>query len=331
MRRFGVTVFSDNTILARIGQLIDKGDPKRVRGCAYSFVAGKIFPSPQSDGAAQKRVVDWTTKATNDWPGEEVYEVCPGELVSLRTRERVKMPTDVCGIWNQTDALSRKGMLLVNLSAVPPGYEGHLTCTFVNFGKQRVRIQPDTRVAKLMFLSLDQVAKYPSAPWETQGYDGALSAAASEAPATFLQISDQSRALKELIASGAAQIEKAVDEFSRGARAGLSAELDSAKANFRESVTTDSRGAVFKAAPIALVAIFLLAGGQWLATKVLTENVENVAKQRADQIEARIDKQLEAARTKPVFVYSGSEESKALLERMKALEEEIKAMEAKQK
>lgn len=136
-----MTVFSDNTILAKFDQLINDGDSSRVRGCAYSFVAGKIFPSPHSDEPAHKDVLDWTTQVVGAWPGEEVYEICPGELVSMRTREAVRMPADVCGIWNQTDGLSRKGLMLVNLSAVPPGYEGHLTCTFVNFGKHQKRGQ----------------------------------------------------------------------------------------------------------------------------------------------------------------------------------------------
>ncbi len=326
-----MTVFSDNTILAKFDQLIIDGDSSRVRGCAYSFVAGKIFPSPHSDEPAHKDVFDWTTKVVGAWPGEEAYEICPGELVSLRTREIVRMPADVCGIWNQTDGLSRKGLMLVNLSAVPPGYEGHLTCTFVNFGKQRVRIQPDTRVAKLMFLSLDSVAKYSSGVWQTQSYDSKVATMASESPATFLQISEQSRELNELITAGTDRIEKVAKDLGLDAKKDLNEQLAEAKQIFRESVSTDTRTAVYKAAPLALLAIALLTTGQWLATRFLTENVDLVARQRADQIEARIDKQLEAAGPKPVFVYSGTEESKALLDRMKVLEDEISLLKTKQK
>jgi deoxycytidine triphosphate deaminase len=326
-----MAVFSDSTILMKFYQLIENGDPERVRGCAYSFVAGKIFPSPHSDEPGHKNVVDWTTRTADSWPGEEVYELCPGELVSIRTREIVTVPADVCGIWNQTDGLSRKGLLLVNLSSVPPGYKGHLACTFVNFGKQRVRIQPGTRIAKLMFLSLDGVAEHLSKEWGTQSYDSNMAAMASESPATFLQISEQSRALKELIVTSTAQINGLAEELSSKARTNLAEGLTSAKVTFRKSVTTDARNAVFKAFPLAVIAILLLATGQWLATKILTENVEVLGKQRADQIEARIDKQLEAVGPKPVFVYTGTEESKALLDRMKTLEDQIKVLEAKQK
>jgi hypothetical protein len=206
-----------------------------------------------------------------------------------------------------------------------------LTCTFANFGKQRVRIQPDTRIAKLMFLSLDTKAKSPSGPWATRDYDSSLATMASESPATFLQLSDQSRRLNEIIASGTSDIKKASDVAILTANASVAAELTSAKAEFQKSVTADSRNAVFKAAPYAFVAVGLLAVGQWIATKFLTTDVEAIGKQRADAIEDRINKQLEAAGTKPVFVYSGSEESKALLERIKILEMEIKELQAKQK
>lgn len=326
-----MAVFSDNTILAKFDQLIGDGDSSRVRGCAYSFVAGKIFPSPGSEEPAHQSIKDWTAQAEASWPGEEVYEVCPGELVSLRTRETVKMPDDVCGIWNQTDALSRKGLLLVNLSTVPPGYKGHLTCTFVNFGKHRIRIEPDTRIAKLMFLSLDRVAKELSKAWETRSYDKNMAAMAGNSPATFLQISEQSQELKKLIETGVVEVRKAAEESGRKASRALTEELDAATKTFQASVTTDTRNAVLKAAPWAAGAILLLAIGQWLATKFLTDNVDVVARQRADQIEARIDKQLEAVGPKPVFVYSGTEESKALIERMKTLEDEIKVLEAKKK
>lgn len=326
-----MSVFSDNTILAKFSQLIREGDVDRVRGCAYSFVAGKIFPSPQPEHPAQRTVVDWTSMDVSAWPGEDAYEICPGELVSLRTRESVKMPADVCGIWNQTDSLSREGLMLVNLSAVPPGYEGHLTCTFVNFGKNRVRIQPDTRVAKLMFLSLDVAVNKLSGVWETRKYDSKIAKMASESPATFLQISEQSRALKELIADGAAKIKKITEDLGIDASRELASKLTEAKDDFKKSAEIDMRGVVFKAAPLALCAIALLTVGQWLATKFLTDNVEIVARQRADEIEARINKQLETTGPKPVFVYSGSEESRALLARMKTLEGEIQTLKAKKK
>ncbi len=326
-----MTVFCDSTILAKFDELIRNGDSRRTKGCAYSFVAGKIFPSPQPNSLIQKGIIDWTIHAEKEWPGEEVYEVCPGELVTLRTREIVNMPIDVCGIWNQTDALSRKGLLLVNISTVPPGYQGHLTCTFVNFGMSRVRIQPGTRVAKLMFLSLDCATSSPSKPWETQVYDSSMSAMASEFPATFLGISEQSRKLEELVATGVSKIASATENLKLDAIKQLNASMDDACANFKASATSDTRSVVLKAFPLALTAILFLAIAQWGATKILTENVEAVSKARADQIEEKIDKQLDSVRSKPVFVYSGSEESKALLERMKALEDQIRVLEAEAK
>jgi len=66
-------------------------------------------------------------------------------------------------------------------------------------------------------------------------------------PATFLQVSDQSRVLKNLIATGTDEIKRAGDQASHDASASVAAELTSAKKDFNDKVTTDSRNAVLKA------------------------------------------------------------------------------------
>src|SRR5438876_284641 len=81
--------------------------------------------------AHQRRPMEWTVTGLSI---ETKYAVKRGELVRVRTRERVKMPADMCGLWSQLDRNSRQGLLVVNSSVVPAGYEGFLTCTFVNFG-----------------------------------------------------------------------------------------------------------------------------------------------------------------------------------------------------
>src|SRR5689334_22412981 len=99
-----MTVLSDATLNARFKSLIVGGNPQRARGCSYSFLPGKLFPTGVDDNGQGRTVVDWTS---GNNPTHTQHAVRPGELILLRTLETVTMPTDCCGLWYQTDKLSR--------------------------------------------------------------------------------------------------------------------------------------------------------------------------------------------------------------------------------
>lgn len=320
-----MAAFSDTTIKERFAELIEGGDTARAGGCQYYFLPGKLNPMGIDANGGGLPVIDWTTKQPSQWPAETAFAMLPGSLLTLRTRERVRMPADCCGLWYQTDSLSRNGVMLVNMSIVPPGYQGPLTCTFVNFGKKTLAIKPNTLIAKLIFLPLDRAANRQSSARDDHNYDSNLADSARESPSTFLQISDQMKALKDLIETGKVNLEKLAkmtsDEFALEAK--------NAADKYRDDLKSDLVKNIWKALPVAFFAITLLAGAQWIAMNFLTANVEKVAKERADQIEATINKQLEAVGGKPVIVYSGSNETKVLINRIESLESEVKRLRAK--
>ncbi|MEO8007771.1 MAG: hypothetical protein ABI728_04535 [Betaproteobacteria bacterium] len=322
-----MAAFSDTTIKANFSALIDDGDISRSGACEYYFVAGKLNPTGVDIEGNGLPVIDWTSKPPSAWPAETAYAVRPGSLLILRTRERIKMPADLCGLWYQTDGLSRQGLMLINMSIVPPGYQGPLTCTFVNFGRNTIHIKPDTLISKVFFLPLDHAAQRQSKVRDEREYDSKLADLARESPSSFLQISDHTKELQTLIDTGKRELvlasEAAGEKFSQEAKA--------AGDQYRTELERDAVKAVWKAAPWAALAILLLAGGQWLATSLLTANVEKVAKERADQIEANINQQLATVGGKPVIVYSGSTETKVLMDRIKALEAEVTKLQAKKK
>ncbi|MGB6487321.1 MAG: hypothetical protein WBE91_10600 [Steroidobacteraceae bacterium] len=316
-----MTVLSETAIRARFGSLLIGGDPSRIGPSVYYFVPGKIFPSGLDENGNAQPPVDWTAKPVEDWPGETAYVVNPGTLVSLRTREFVKMPSDLCGLWYQTDSLSRYGLLLVNMSIVPPGYEGPLTCTFVNFGKDSVAIKPPMPVSKLLFLPLDTATSRNPRQTKEREYDSSLAEMARRSPVSFLRISDRAKELRE-------QIANQMDDEMKQARETLNGIVKENSDKF----TKDAKNAIFVATPLALVAIVLLGGAQWLATKILTTNIDEMANKRADIMEARINQELDALGRKPVFVYTtGGAESKDLLGRITALEDEMKKLQSQTK
>jgi dCTP deaminase len=238
-----MTILSDVEIRKRIrlGELIPGGDESRIRSCHYEVSPGKIIRTGEVGNREQ--IVDWTHPQANQ---SEIETVQPGAMVWVRTRERVKMPNDVCAFWWQTNTLSRQGLMLVNASMVDPGYEGLLACLFVNFGKLPVRINPDTRVAKLIFARLDQ----PTAqPYQNTGadegtYDRRIREFALNAPQTFLGVhelsatlaSERASALGAITDEGKMVKEQAVQEIKAAVREAREEEVKLFQQNMQSGV-----------------------------------------------------------------------------------------------
>lgn len=169
-----MTVLSDRTLRDRISnnELIPDGNPNSAKHCSYEFTAGAIVKG----GSSEFKTIT------------EPETISPAQLVWIKVRERISIPPDMVGLWIQTQTLARKGLLLLNISLIEPGYEGHLSAVFVNFGKNNVIIGPTTSIAKVVFMQLDgeAVDKVDSAGFVD--YDGWLIEMASNAPASFLQL-----------------------------------------------------------------------------------------------------------------------------------------------
>ena len=181
-------ILSDTSIAAGLanGRFIEGGDQAFVGPCSYQFRAGKIFT-----GGEPVNIVDWTVP-----PANAVFVIKPGAMVWIRMRERVSLPNNVCATWWQTNTLSKKGIMLINMSVVDPGYQGQLACLFVNFGKVSVPINPGTTVAKLLFHVIDHDVAHPfTGRTPDPLYDDDLYAVALAGPSSFLNVSQLSTEL----------------------------------------------------------------------------------------------------------------------------------------
>lgn len=263
-----MTVLSDKTIREHMqaGNLVI-GDERQAVHCSYEFLPGKIYPGGQQpDG---QHVIDWTDAATR--PADARYTIEPAAVVWVRAQHTVKLPNNVCGLWIKTNTLSRQGLMLINSSLVEPGYEGHLSCNFVNFGKSPVYLTPDKPIAKLLFLKLDGDALVP---FETRfpKYDTMISETASHGPSTFLQISDVAATLEEERTKALEEIEKhtrerivSLDNEKRLLLADAALELKKGRDKELESLKTDFDKYFKKALSVGVVAILAVAAVSWLS------------------------------------------------------------------
>jgi len=140
-----MTVLSDKTIKERIAksELVPKGNPSSATHCSYEFTAAQMLRggAPRALPISKRGTV-----------------IKPAQLVWITACEEISVPSDMVGLWIETQTFGREGLLLLNISLIEPGYKGPLSAVLVNFGKKPVPIFPHTKIAKVIFLSLDDDA-----------------------------------------------------------------------------------------------------------------------------------------------------------------------------
>ncbi|MDT8303971.1 MAG: hypothetical protein RQ760_20990 [Sedimentisphaerales bacterium] len=170
-----MAVLSDKTIKDKIAnnELIPNGKADNATHCSYEFTAELMLRG----GSNQAKEIT-----------EPGIPVEPAQLVWIRAREEISVPASMVGLWIQTQTLARQGLLLLNITLIEPGYEGPLTAVLVNFGNKKVIIRPDTKIAKVVFLTLDSKADKLVEKRDSKTYDAKLLEMAANAPTSFLQL-----------------------------------------------------------------------------------------------------------------------------------------------
>jgi len=281
-------VLSDTTVAARMAreELIERGDVALVGPCSYQFRAGKIIT-----GGESAEIIDWTNP-----PANAVFVIKPSAMIWVRMRERVKLPNDICATWWQTNTLSKKGIMLINMSVVEPGYEGQLACLFVNFGKTNVPINPGTIVAKLVFQYVEGRVSSPfSHRTADQQYDDDLYEVALAGPPSFLNVTQ------------------------------LSAELSVQKEKILKDIAEDAPKRVRGAFVWAFLGLILLVAAlsfvPWLQTKIVPNLKDYVGQTVDEHLVARLAVPLsQSGKNEPGSAILPADELQAILKRLDEIE-----------
>jgi deoxycytidine triphosphate deaminase len=270
-----MAVLSDGEIrrLMRAGGLIDGGDLARASECSYSFVPGAAF-------------LPGDLEPPIEFPGlygQAEVIVRPSQMIWIRTLERVRIPDDLVGFWWQTNGLSRKGLMLVNMSMVEPGYQGDLACLFVNFGRSNVIINPETIIAKMVFQDLRGRLIHPYRRTFSRGdYDHQLRELALQLPKSFLQVGDLMTDLTAARTDAMAAIRQAGIDQTAATKTAMASARDDALTDFKNDIPKAVRGSFFW----AVGAIALLTAATLGADKikgVLFPDTKAVAQAAADE------------------------------------------------
>jgi deoxycytidine triphosphate deaminase len=299
--------FSDDHIRQLIAekQLIEGADDSRVSACAYEFRPGIVMSTGRDE--ANKCLRDWTKAPAT---ATDVHRIQPGELVWVRTLEKVRMPTNICAFWWQTSRLSREGLMLVNMSMVEPGYVGRLACLFVNFSDKPVAIDPGTPIAKLVFTQLSSDARNSlSNQFDSTGYDRAILVAAMNHPKTFLDVGDietQFRIERDNVVGK-------IEEETQRAIGRIKAEAQTARGENKKEFEKDGRSMMWKVLGSAALGFSLVVAATsflpWLQGAIKPD------------LSTEIKRQVDTTLTERLSILSNVDEVEDLRRRIRQLEE----------
>jgi len=88
---------------------------------------------------------------TVDGKQHDSFSIEPQGMVILISNESFNLPLNVIGNATIKNSISNSGLLAINIGIVDPGYNGHISSTLINFGKNSYDINKGTDFIRLTF------------------------------------------------------------------------------------------------------------------------------------------------------------------------------------
>jgi deoxycytidine triphosphate deaminase len=133
--------------------LVDKGDEKFFRASTYDLSVGDIIPA-----------------GADIW-GDSKYSLPPGGMVRVVSKESLQLPDTITGHVLLKNELCTRGVLAINIGVVDPGFEGPISSTLINFGRETCIVEKSTPFLRVSFHRCPQSPKAKvSAKYDREAY-----------------------------------------------------------------------------------------------------------------------------------------------------------------
>ncbi len=169
-------ILSKNEILKAVGSgrmAITPFDPAAVGSCSVDLHLGSQFRVFKKTGAKKKIQVNESTYFSKEFQKlSNVVEVgkggtlslSPGELVLGVTREKIRLPGNICGRLEGRSRFARLGLLVhVSSSLVQPGVDNNQVLEIMNMSPFTLLLAPGTRVCQIVFDEMKGASAYAGA------------------------------------------------------------------------------------------------------------------------------------------------------------------------
>ena len=160
-----MSVLTRKVILAEIesGRLnIDPFSPEQLGAASIDLTLGdeiRVFKS--SDGPIDLREDADYRDHTSVYPLTEPYVLEPGCTIHGITREKIRLPGDLCGFLEGRSRFARLGLMIHVTSAfVQPGVANRQVLEMSNVADRSLRIHAGVRLCQLVLMRTEGVAHY---------------------------------------------------------------------------------------------------------------------------------------------------------------------------
>ena len=178
----------DIKTLVANSKLIDPCEEDNIQNCRYYLKVGRVFMPETGHELLLNAVVNQTNGVSVSSQPQH-WSIEPSDTLVVMTEEVVNIPLELLATYGPLNHLAQQGLLLVNASIIEPGYNGPLSCYFVNFSSKAIHLAPGDAIAKICFHKLTKPPKNPKPlVLSRKKYASTLSEAAFSYPKSFLNI-----------------------------------------------------------------------------------------------------------------------------------------------
>jgi deoxycytidine triphosphate deaminase len=139
--------------------LVDKDIKKRI---AQKELIIEGYQEQNVNGASYELTVDCVYDANGK--GNGVFKLHPGDIVFVKTQEKLNIPQDILGRIAEKNSRMRQGLIVAG-----PHYQpGHITYAFLrvqNVSENTIELSRGMKIAQIMF---EQLSGIPDMPYNKQ-------------------------------------------------------------------------------------------------------------------------------------------------------------------
>lgn len=99
--------------------------------------------------------------------------LAPGEVIMIRTKEKLKIPTDVSGIIGEKNSRMRQG-LVVSGPRYFPGHETYAFLRVQNISSNVIELEQGNKIAQIFFEKLDETPEHPYNEQENASFNNEI-------------------------------------------------------------------------------------------------------------------------------------------------------------
>ena len=90
----------------------------------------------------------------------ERMTLLPGDFILAQTKEKITLPTNICGFLSGRSRFARIGLVIDAAFLIPPGVSNHQILELKNLSKQKLTIPAGLKVAQLILCKMAGKAWY---------------------------------------------------------------------------------------------------------------------------------------------------------------------------